>query len=373
MKTKVYYQTNKSTCGIAALKSFLYFYSKGKIDDIEEDVFHKDYSLLELKNIASKYGIITEGIELLNKDIANIPKYSIVILNNYNSLHYVFYLYTKKEVHIIDPNIGKMILSIAEFLSMLSPYILIYKNKNFIYEYKKNKKKNCILLTLEIIQSLPLILLFISFSSDGYISFSLLIIYWFIYFIKRIILLLMMKRFDNVIEDKIKNNDIKDINMIKNIYLYKKHHFSYISNIYNFILVKFIFIIFTLLLPYGFILTIGYLLTLFIDYLSYRALNKSIYKINNNQILKKDNYDKYKILNGLTNNYAIKKEIFKVISIFTFLIVVIIYSLNININISLITGIIVTSLYLISNNDFYLINNEYKEYSIYKTIFNNLK
>ena len=373
MKTKVYYQTNKCTCGIASLKSFLYFHSKGKIDDIEEDVFHKEYSLLDLKNIAFKYGIICEGIELLNKDIASIPKYSIVILNNNNSLHYVFYLYTNKKVHIIDPSIGKISLSIDDFLSMLTNYVFIYKDKAYIYESKKKKDINYILLSLEIIQSLPLILLFISFSSDGYISFSLLIIYWLIYFIKRIILLLMMKRFDTIIEDKIKNNNIKDINMIKNIYLYKKHHFSYISNIYNFILIKFIFIIFTLLLPYGFILTIGYLLTLLIDYLSYRALNKSIYKINNEQILKDDNYDKYKLLNELTNEYAIKKEIFKVISIFIFLVIVIIYSININVNISLITGIIVTSLYLISNNDFYLINNDYKEYSIYKTIFNNLK
>ena len=60
MKTKVYYQTNKCTCGIAALKSFLYFHSKGKIDDIEEDVFHKEYSLLDLKtSIKSLFGLIS--------------------------------------------------------------------------------------------------------------------------------------------------------------------------------------------------------------------------------------------------------------------------------------------------------------------------
>ncbi len=371
MKIKTYYQINEKTCGISSLKTFMYYHSLGKIDLIKEDIFHESYSLLELKNIAENYGFTLEGIKY--SDDTSIKEKSIILLNDNNILHYVFFINKRgNDYYFIDPTNGKIKISKDAFIKMFTGYSLILINKN--KKFKKLKKRdynNILCFVLEIIVSIPLMLSILLFFKENYFSFVLLITYWILLFIKKFILLLLISLYDKKLEQIIDSYPNLNERYINILIKYKTIKYSLFSNIYNYILMKFIFLFSLLLLKNGYILSICFSLLSVLEILFYNHNKNIIWKLNS--INKVNNINKYITLNKYSTKYVKKYELFKVFIIVIFIISLIIFNLFNKLDI--ISNLIIICLFIFITNqsNLYTFSEQYKNYNIGKTVYTSLK
>lgn len=371
MYLKTYYQIGDSTCGISSLKTLMYYYSKGKIDLIYEDINHSSYSLKELKDIGESYGFNLEGV--FYNDISKLKEKSIILLEEDDIRHYVFFVKRKKDKYVvIDPSVGEISIEKDRFNEIFKGYALIYQSKNNIKKIKKNYSLLDFFLAIsEVLLSIPLIILLTSFFKDMYLSFALLIVYWILFFIKKFLLFNLMKKYDNEVEKIIKDKkEIDEKNIIK-LYEYKTSKFTIFSKYYGFILINLCFIIVLSFLKYGSVLGTIFLSLNFIEL---RIINinkkhiKEIYRLNRCK-----NNEKYIEINKISTKFVKNIEISKLISILLFSIVLIIYKFLFNLDLSITLGILVSSIFIITQNSLYYLRKEFKNYQIGKTIYESLK
>ena len=372
MFEKVFYQIKNDTCGISSLKSFIYYYLKGKVDLSYEDVFHNSYSLKELKDISLTYGINTIGIKLNESNIKQLKDHSLCLIKSNNVNHYVFFLYIKNDyVYFIDPALGKVKLKIDKFNEIFLGYALIYESIIDKKPYKIKFKFDYSLL-IEIICSLPLMLLFISVTYDQYIPFLFIVLYLILNTIKRITLISRMKNFDNKIERIINNNPNLNEFYIKSMYKYKKTYFTLSPTIFAYIFIRFIFLLFLLFLPHGYILAIIFVI--------FNLIEIMLYKFNKNKINEINYFNninslsiKYNLINKMTNIFIKRKEIQKLILSLMFIVLVIIYNFILFNNFSTLFTIIIASIYMFNNEELYKIDEINKENSINESIYKNIE
>ena len=143
---KIVIQDGEKNCGVACLLSIIRYYG----GDISQEVLReytnttKDgVSALSLINCAKKIGFDACGVhgEIDDIDRAKLPVIAHTMINK-NIKHFVV-IYemndSKDKVYIMDPSIGKRIISFSE-LSLLSTRNFIYLTPNKkipVYKYKK--------------------------------------------------------------------------------------------------------------------------------------------------------------------------------------------------------------------------------------------
>ena len=162
---KVVLQDGRSDCGICCLLSIIRYYG----GEISKEYLRcltnttKDgVSAFNLINAACQLGMEAYGVtgEIKNININNLPCIAHVALNASYQHFVVIYKIDNNKITLMDPAIGKRIVSLAEFkLMSTSNYILFnvkkklpqYNNKkiiiNLIHTYIKSNKFNFVLLS----------------------------------------------------------------------------------------------------------------------------------------------------------------------------------------------------------------------------------
>lgn len=372
MKEKVFYQLTDFDCGLASLKSMLYYYSKGKNLILNEDLTHKEYSLFDLKQIALSQGMVCEGYKVDNLDLTKMEP-CLLLLKRDNKKHFVFFIRQKgQEVYFIDPSYGKISLPSSAFKDMFLGYILKYESIEIAKKKKVRVNKNTIFdIFLEFIMSIPFYLFIFFFILQKSIPLLVLLLMLVSYFAKRIILLIRMQRFDHKLEKKFANKVINE-SIIKKLYDYKKAKFSFIPTIYNFILYNFSFFLFTLLIEKGYILTIVYFSYLMFQLYSLKNDIKHIYLLGEISTSKTNFQKKYQRLNYFTNLFVQKKEIIRICISFILLIIIALLNQALWKNNGIMLSLSLFTFFLINKDDMLTLYMMNKDQEVGETIYCNL-
>ncbi len=373
MKEKVFYQLTNFDCGLASLKSMLYYYSKGRNHILNEDLSHREYSLLELKQIALEHGLNCDGYKVENLDLKNL-KPCLILLKQENKKHFVFFLKQKrKKVYFIDPNYGKLDLPLSVFKQLFLGYILKYESIEIAKKEKtKFNIKSFIDILIEFIMSIPFFLFVFFFILQKSIPLLILLSMLISYFVKRIILLIRMQRFDHKLVTKF-NSKIINEELIKKLYAYKKAKFSIVPSIYNFILYNFSFFLFTLLIKKGYILAIIYFVYLIFQLYSLKIDIKHIYLLGEISTSEANYQKKYQRLNYLTNIFVQKKETIRIGISFILLIIIVLLNQLLWKNNGIMLSLSLFTFFLVNKDDLLMIYLMNKDQEVGETIYCNLK
>ena len=238
-------QENDYDCGLACIKMMLaHFHKNKKMLDLDKEIVNSKYSMLQLKNYALKYNLLTEGGVFENKeDIFEYKDCLVHVLINEKHHYMIYEKSTKKFVYLIDPTIGRIKLPKAEFISIFSGICLMKKevipfgNK---LKFKKDYNLNYIL-----VYSIFLILDFalfyiISFLSNNskYLFHSILIILAILLSILSKLKLINrhQKMIDNNLNDIFKKSNNLSVSTKKGLLSYKlytiKHFYGFLNNLF---------------------------------------------------------------------------------------------------------------------------------------------
>lgn len=113
------YQGNDSDCGFASLKMMMAYYSHNKSYlYIKKGSKKKDYSFLDLKNIAKQYEFNIDAYIVTDK---NLNELETPFLAKINNCHLVMvYKVNKNSVVVYDPKLGKTKYTVEKFKSIWS-------------------------------------------------------------------------------------------------------------------------------------------------------------------------------------------------------------------------------------------------------------
>lgn len=127
--TYVCYQGNDRDCGFAALRMLLANKSRNKSYlYIKKPTKRKDYTLYDLFKIAKGYGFLTTSFEIPKDDVKDIPKSTIVLINDNHAVYVI--KVNKRNIVYFDPGIGKVKMSHHEFEKIFTGYVVECTNHN---------------------------------------------------------------------------------------------------------------------------------------------------------------------------------------------------------------------------------------------------
>lgn len=247
-------QISDSDCGFACLKMIISFFNNERSylylpTDISK---YNNLSFYDLKNIALNYGLSLNGYTIENyENISIFPMISLVKIDN--KYHYVIIeKITKKHIYVIDPSIGKCIYFVDDYLKISTNKYLIVENcQKITFKLKFNIYFNWWIYYLcNFIQIISIFLL--SFETKIF-TLNILIfgsIFLLMHVLKKVFIKSCLKKFDKhyiypILEESERNDSFITHKEIDNLYLLKKHYFSFFQNKFS-ISITFSFLIFFL-------------------------------------------------------------------------------------------------------------------------------
>ncbi len=370
MKTKVFYQLNDHDCGLAALKSMLYYYSNGNNLIKEEDLNHEEYSFYDLKEIAKKNDMEVKGVEVMN--IAEL-KPSIIQVKYNEITHFLFFLKIKNNyVYVIDPSYGKRKIKRDYFENIFLKKALIFEDIKINKKHHSFSFDSFFAICFEFIFYLPFFFFLFEILITKYIHMFTIALILLSFIIKKFLLLIRMNSYDKKIENILKQDELQE-EYIKKLYLYKKAKFSFPSSFYSFILFNFSFFLFTLLLKGGYLIALFYLIYLLYKIYELKNTLNHIYLMGDYFQITTNQYQKYKNANNLANKFILKRETLK--TIFSVFLIILTFLLNHFLwqSNELVLSLCLFEIYLLQKDDLYEFQRMYKQIEIGKTIYRNLR
>lgn len=345
---KYVYQCFSTDCGLACLKTMMNYYLDKEISYLGEE---KEYSFLELQDIAHQNGLLLEGVQFENGDLNELKP--CILLFEYEKMnHYVFFIKKKgKYMEIFDPQFGIRKLKMNDFLSYFTGYALITHQEK---KKEKHHKMNFFYLKdilLECFILLPFFLLYFFFSKEQVFPYLILLSAVFLLFIDHIITLIRMQRFDKKLEVFIKEHPTLDEKIIQKLYVYKGAKFSYIKTMFIAFALQILFFMSCLETQIGLIFIPLYLLYFIYQSMFYYKRKEARIHLDYLERERKDSYEKYLTLNQYTKKYVVRHEIESYIIYILVALLNTIYYFILHVDLNILLPLSLFFIYLVSRND----------------------